>query len=79
MISQTQLDLKQEYWQSVKKEKERFFDKGLDFAQEYLSSFGIVGKVLAELRVTDNASKYRAAKDLVNEMKKNNYQLSLFD
>jgi len=67
MVNQSQLDLQAEYWQCVKKEKSRFEELGVAFATEYLSAFSVPARILAELRITDNSPKYKAAKQIVFE------------
>jgi hypothetical protein len=66
----TRLNLLEEHYQNVAKEEKRFIKQGSRFAKEYLSAFGWVGIVLAELRYTENSAKYLAAKKVVNDIGK---------
>lgn len=74
----TRAGLIEEYHQEVLRERKRFLQKGIEFVEEYFSGFGLVGKFLAEIRITDNSAKYRAAKDILNKIEENNFQIPIF-
>ncbi len=55
-----------EFWGRIAQEKKMF--KGPEEARNYLDECGRIDTVLAALRITDDAPKWYAAKDIIGEL-----------